>query len=137
MLKFASSITRQGANPKRFEEGIYSWRDMNEFRFVLGDATVSNRRMELHDLVSIARRMSCNNYWTAVTAKMASKWKLKLARDRKQDKMKSGEFLINVRPFLPVQLKKVFREKQVVLLVTEKKVKPGIWKKRRWRVWWA
>ena len=119
VLKYASTITRQGANPKRFVEGIHAWRDKNGFRFKLGDTTISKRRMELHGLVSIARRMSCNNYWTAVSAKMASKWKLKLVRDRKHNKMKEGEFLVDVGPYLPEQLKKVFREKQVVSFVTE------------------
>ena len=119
VLKYASAITRQGANPKRFVEGIHAWRDKMGFRFKLGETTISKRRMELHGLVSIARRMSCNNYWTAVSAKMASKWKLKLVRDRKQDKMEDGEFLVDVGPYLPEQLKKVFREKQVVTFVTE------------------
>ena len=108
VLKYASSITRQGANPKRFVEGINAWRDRNGFRFKLGDTTISKRRMELHGLVSIARRMSCNNYWTAASAKMTSKWKLKLVRDRKQNKMEDGEFLVDVGPHLPEQLKKVF-----------------------------
>lgn len=119
VLKYASAITRQGANPKRFVEGICAWRDKMGFRFKLGETTISKRRMELHGLVSIARRMSCNNYWTAVSAKMASKWKLKLVRDRKHDKMEDGEFLVDVGPHLPEQLKTVFREKQVVTFVTE------------------
>ena len=73
VLKVASSITRQEANPKRFEEGMCNWRDMNKFKFVLGDSTVSNKRMDLHGLVSITRRMSCNNYWTAVAVKKGFK----------------------------------------------------------------
>ena len=119
VLKYASAITRQGANPKRFVEGIHAWRDKMGLRFKLGDTTISKRRMELHGLVSIARRMSCNNYWTAVSAKMASKWKLKLVRDRKHDELKDGEFLVDVGQHLPEALKKVFREKQVVKFVTE------------------
>ena len=41
-------------------------------------------------------------------------------RDQKSDKLESGEFLVNVSHLLPVQLKKVFREMQVVSLVKEK-----------------
>ena len=62
--------------------------------------------------------MSCNVYYTAVAAKMASKWKLKLHRDRRPGQRKSGEFVVNVRHHLPTRLREVFREEQVASFVT-------------------
>ena len=81
VLKFASSITRMGSNPDRFVDGIYKRRDKKEYNFVLGESTVSGRRMELHGLVSITHRVSCNVCYTVVAAKMTTKWRLKLHRD--------------------------------------------------------
>ena len=71
----------------------------------------------MHGLVSIARRVSCNVYYTAVSAKMATKWKLKLHRARRQGQRNLSEFLVNVGHHLPTRLREVFREEQVVSFV--------------------
>ena len=71
----------------------------------------------MHGLVSIARCVSCNVYYTAVAAKMATKWRLKLHRDRRPDQRNPGEFLVNVGHYLPSRLREVFREEQVVSFV--------------------
>ena len=60
LLKFACMVTRHGGDSTRFVQGIESWRDQHKFPFELGMATVSGRRMELHRLVSITRRVSFN-----------------------------------------------------------------------------
>ena len=117
VLKFASSVTRMGSNPDRYVDGIYKWRDKKEYNFVLGENVISGRRMELHGLVSIARRVSCNVYYTAVVAKMAAKWRLKLHRDRRPGQRNPGEFVVNVGHHLPRKLREVFREEQVVSFV--------------------
>ena len=83
VLKYASSVTRQGSNPSRFVERIYDWRDSKGYKFLLGDMAVSGRRMGLHGLVAIARRITCNGYWTSVRNLMATKWKLRMIRGKK------------------------------------------------------
>ena len=60
VLKFAYMVTRHGDGSTRFVQGIEDLRDEHEFPFELGMATVSGRRMELHRLVSITRRVSFN-----------------------------------------------------------------------------
>ena len=60
VLKYACMVTRHGADSRRFEEGIRDWATANGHPFELGNHTSSGRRMELHGLVSIARRVSCN-----------------------------------------------------------------------------
>ena len=119
VLKFTSSVTTMGVDHRRFEEAICNWRQAKGYKFVLGDYTVGGKRMEVHGLVSIARRVSCNVYYTAVSAKMASKWKLKLRRGRKPSQRRHGEFLVNVRDYLPAKLRDVFREEQVVSICSE------------------
>ena len=66
----------------------------------------------MHGLVSIARGVSCNVYCTAVADKMATKWRLKLHRDRRPDQRNPSEFLVNVGHHLPSRLKEVFQEEQ-------------------------
>ena len=81
---------------------------------------VGKRQLDLHGLVTIVRWVSCNVYYTAVAAKIVSKWKLKNCKDRKPKDMRTGEFLVNVKPHLPDGLKTVFREHQVVSICRDK-----------------
>ena len=83
VLKYACMVTRHGADSRRFEEGIVKWSNAHGYPFVLGSHTVSGRRMELHGLVSIARRVSCNVWYTNLATRMASRWRLKLFREKK------------------------------------------------------
>ena len=83
VLKYACMVTRHGADSRRFVENVNKWSNAHHYPFVLGDATVSGKRMDLHGLVSIARRVSCNPWYTNLAARMASRWKLKLFREKK------------------------------------------------------
>ena len=83
VLKYACMVTRHGADSRRFEENVYKWRNAHNYPFELGTTTVSGKRMELHGLVSIARRVSCNPWYTNLAARMATRWKLKLFREKR------------------------------------------------------
>ena len=83
VLKFACMVTRHGGDSTRFAKGIEGWRDENRYPFELDTKTVSGRRIELHGLVSIARRLSCNVWYTNLASSMAHKWKLKLYREKR------------------------------------------------------
>ena len=49
---------------------------------------------------------------------MATRWKLKLFRDKKVQELGKGEFIVNVRPWLPERLRNaVFRDQYVVAIV--------------------
>ena len=83
VLKYACMVIRHGEDSSRFVQGIEDWRDEKGFPFEFGMKTVSGRRMELHGLVSIARRVSCNVWYTNLSSRMAHKWKLKFYRNKK------------------------------------------------------
>ena len=108
ILKYASSVTRKGSCPERFVEGIHKWRSAWDYKFELGDTAVSARRLEIHGLVAIARRISCNSYWTGIRNQMAMKWGVQLVRGRDKRAPKDGEFVVDVKKLLPVRLRKVF-----------------------------
>ena len=80
VLKFSRIVTRHGGVSTRFVEGIEKWRDTHDYPLKLGTKTVSGSRMELHGLVSIAQRVSCNVWYTNLASRMAHKCKLKLYR---------------------------------------------------------
>ena len=82
VLKYACMVTRHGADLRRFEENVCKWSNAHTYPFVLENTTISGKRMELHGLVSIARCVSCNRWYTNLTARMASRWKLKLFREK-------------------------------------------------------
>ena len=74
--------------------------------------------MELHGLVSIARRVSCNPWFTNLAARMTFRWKLKIFREKKVQDGGKREFVVNVRQWLPERLGNVvFRDQYVVALV--------------------
>ena len=76
VLKYACMVTRHGGDSSRFVQGIEAWRNENQFPFELGMTTVSRRRMDLRGLISIARRVSCNVWYTNLSSRMTHKWKL-------------------------------------------------------------
>ena len=83
----------------------------------LGNRTVSAKQMELHGLISIARQASCNPWYTNLAARMVSRWRLKLFREKVQDVGK-GKLVANARQWLPEKLRNVvFRDQYVVALV--------------------
>ena len=104
VLKYACMVTRHDADSRRSKENVYKWSNAHNYPFVLGNATVNGKQMKLHGLVSIARRVSCNPWYTNLTARMASRWKLKLFREKVQD-LGKGEFVFKVRLWLPEKLK--------------------------------
>ena len=73
VLKYACMVTRHGADSRRFKENVYKWRNAHNYPFELGTTTVSGKQMELHGLVSIARRVSCNPWYTNLVARMATR----------------------------------------------------------------
>ena len=79
--------------------------------------TVSGRRMDLHGLVSIARRVSCNVWYINLSSRMVHKWKLKFYSDKNVSQKGPGEFVVNVRQWLPERLRGVFRDQYVVSLL--------------------
>ena len=119
ILKYASSVTRKGSCPDRFVEGIHKWRSAWDYKFELGETAISGRRLEIHGLVAIARRISCNSYWTGIRNQMATKWGVHLVRGSDTREPKDGEFVVDVKKLLPVRLREVFREKQIVKFVHE------------------
>ena len=119
ILKYASSVTGQGSCSNRFVEGIHKWRAVWDYKFELGDTAVSARRLELHGLVVIARRISCNSYWTGIRNLMARKWGVQLVRGSDKGVPEDGEFVVDVENHLPMRLRKVFRAKQIVKFVHE------------------
>ena len=107
-MKYASSVTGQGLCLNRFVEGIHKWRAAWDYKFELGDTAVSARRLGLHGLVAIARRISCNSYWTGIRNLMARKWGVVLVRGRDKGVPKDGEFVVDVKKHLPKRLRTVF-----------------------------
>lgn len=118
VLMYACMVTRHGADSRRFEQGIEKWSNAHNYPFVMSHQTISGKRMDLHGLVSIARRVSCNVWYTNLAARMASRWRLKLLREKKVDQVMKGEFVVDVREWLPEKLRGVvFRDQYVVSLV--------------------
>ena len=64
VLNFACMVTQHGGDATRCVQGIEDWRDEKGLPFELGMTPGSGRRMELHGLVSIARRVSCDVWYT-------------------------------------------------------------------------